>query len=215
MVLLHDPQTAGLAAPLARAGARVVWRCHIGVDWEDEVTRAGWDFLRPHLAAAEAYVFSRRDYVPSWVPAGKAWIIPPSIDPFSPKNQDLEPDAVAAILDVAGIQQGDHFSRALFHRFDGSSARVGRAAHRPLEGAVGFLFQSTEVGGRQRTYAVLLPRTHVAHPPLVVVLHFQLVGVGAGFVSYSVLTLLAGRRVHPLMLVISAVFVWYFIHGVV
>jgi AGZA family xanthine/uracil permease-like MFS transporter len=40
-------------------------------------------------------------------------------------------------------------------------------------------------------------------------------GVGAGFVSYSVLTLLGGRRVHPLMLVISAVFVWYFIHGVV
>ncbi len=40
-------------------------------------------------------------------------------------------------------------------------------------------------------------------------------GVGAGFISYSVLTLLAGRRVHPLMLVISAVFVWYFVHGVV
>jgi adenine/guanine/hypoxanthine permease len=40
-------------------------------------------------------------------------------------------------------------------------------------------------------------------------------GVGAGFISYSVLTLLAGRRVHPLMLAISAVFVWYFIHGVV
>jgi AGZA family xanthine/uracil permease-like MFS transporter len=40
-------------------------------------------------------------------------------------------------------------------------------------------------------------------------------GVGAGFVSYSVLALLGGRRVHPLMLVISAVFVWYFIHGVV
>ena len=40
-------------------------------------------------------------------------------------------------------------------------------------------------------------------------------GVGAGFVSYSVLTLLSGRRVHPLMLAFSAVFVWYFIHGVV
>jgi AGZA family xanthine/uracil permease-like MFS transporter len=40
-------------------------------------------------------------------------------------------------------------------------------------------------------------------------------GVGAGFVSYSVLALLAGRRVHPLMLGISAIFVWYFIHGVV
>ena len=102
VVLLHDPQTAGLAAPLADAGARVVWRCHIGVDWEDEVTRAGWEFLRPHLAAAEAYVFSRRDYVPSWIPADKAWIIPPSIDPFSPKNQPLAADTVRAILVDAG-----------------------------------------------------------------------------------------------------------------
>ena len=40
-------------------------------------------------------------------------------------------------------------------------------------------------------------------------------GVGAGFVSYTVLALLAGRRVHPLLIGVSAVFVWYFIHGVV
>jgi trehalose synthase len=61
VVLLHDPQTAGLAGPLARAGARVVWRCHIGVGWENDATRAGWDFLRPHLASAEGFVFSRRN----------------------------------------------------------------------------------------------------------------------------------------------------------
>ena len=60
LVLLHDPQTAGLAAALARAGARVAWRCHIGVDWENDATRAAWSFLRPHLAAAKGYVFSRR-----------------------------------------------------------------------------------------------------------------------------------------------------------
>lgn len=53
VALLHDLQTAGLAEPLARAGARVVWRCHIGVDWENDATRAGWDFLRPHLTSAE------------------------------------------------------------------------------------------------------------------------------------------------------------------
>jgi AGZA family xanthine/uracil permease-like MFS transporter len=40
-------------------------------------------------------------------------------------------------------------------------------------------------------------------------------GVGGGFVAYSVLGLLGGRRVHPLMLVFSAIFVWYFVHGVV
>ena len=45
LVLLHDPQTAGLAAALAGAGAQVAWRCHIGVDWHNDATRAGWGFL--------------------------------------------------------------------------------------------------------------------------------------------------------------------------
>jgi AGZA family xanthine/uracil permease-like MFS transporter len=40
-------------------------------------------------------------------------------------------------------------------------------------------------------------------------------GVGAGFISYSVIALLSGRRVHPLLLVFSAIFGWSFIHGVV
>ena len=128
VVLLHDPQTAGLAAPLADAGARVVWRCHIGVDWEDEVTRAGWEFLRPHLAAAEAYVFSRRDYVPSWVPADRAWIIPPSIDPFSPKNQPLAADTVRAILVTLGVLDGAApAGPATFVRRDGDVGTVEQA----------------------------------------------------------------------------------------
>jgi AGZA family xanthine/uracil permease-like MFS transporter len=42
-------------------------------------------------------------------------------------------------------------------------------------------------------------------------------GVGAGFLSYTVIAVLRGRwrDVHPLMYVVSAVFAWYFIHGVV
>jgi AGZA family xanthine/uracil permease-like MFS transporter len=42
-------------------------------------------------------------------------------------------------------------------------------------------------------------------------------GVGAGFLSYTVIEVLRGRalKVHPLMYVVSAVFLWYFIHGVV
>ena len=129
VVLLHDPQTAGLAAPLAQTGARVIWRCHIGVDWEDDVTRAGWDFLRPHLAAAEACVFSRRSYVPSWIPAQKAWIIPPSIDPFSPKNQQLAADTVQAILVKLGVLDGAApVVPATFVRRNGDAGVVTRPA---------------------------------------------------------------------------------------
>ena len=129
VVLLHDPQTAGLAAPLAQAGARVVWRCHIGVDWDNDVTRAGWEFLRPHLAAAQAYVFSRREYVPSWIPAEKVSIIPPSIDPFSPKNQDLDNLTVRAILARLGVLDGAAPAvPPRFMRRNGEADTVTRAA---------------------------------------------------------------------------------------
>jgi trehalose synthase len=116
----------------------VVWRCHIGVDWEDDVTRAAWDFLRPHLAAAEAFVFSRQQYVPSWIPAGKAWIIPPSIDPFSPKNQQLEADTVRAILVKLGVLDGPApMAPATFMRRDGDMDTVTRQARIIGEGRPG------------------------------------------------------------------------------
>ena len=138
VVLLHDPQTAGLAAPLAQLGARVVWRCHIGVDWRSDVTRAAWEFLRPHLAAAEMYVFSRWEYVPSWIPASKAWIIPPSIDPFSPKNQQLNADTVLAILAKLGVLDGVAPAvPARFVRRDGDLDTVTRPAAITGEGRPG------------------------------------------------------------------------------
>jgi trehalose synthase len=138
VALLHDPQTAGLAEPLARAGARVVWRCHIGVDWENDATRAGWDFLRPHLGAAEGYVFSRREYVPTWLPDEKVAIIPPSIDPFSPKNQDLDAATVRAILATLGVIDGPAPPvPAAFVRRDGTAGTVTRPAVITGEGRPG------------------------------------------------------------------------------
>ena len=138
VALLHDPQTAGLAGPLARAGARVVWRCHIGVDWENEATQAGWDFLRPHLTRAEAYVFSRREYVPSWLPEGKVSIIAPSIDPFSPKNQDLDAATVQAILAKLGVLNGVAPQvPARFVRRNGDMDIVTRSAAITSEGLPG------------------------------------------------------------------------------
>jgi trehalose synthase len=129
IVLLHDPQTAGLAEALSRAGARVAWRCHIGVDWHNDATEAAWNFLRPYLASAEGYVFTRREYVPSWVPEDKVAIIPPSIDPFSPKNQYLDQDRVRDILTRIGVLDGvPPDGRTSFMRSDGSVGLVTRSA---------------------------------------------------------------------------------------
>jgi trehalose synthase len=74
-------------------------------------------------------VFSRQKYVPSWIPAGKAWIIPPSIDPFSPKNQQLEVGTVRAILVKLGVLDGaTPTAPATFVRREGDVGTVSRPA---------------------------------------------------------------------------------------
>jgi trehalose synthase len=138
LVLLHDPQTAGLVAPLAQAGALVAWRCHIGVDWENDATNAAWRFLRPYLSPAGGFVFSRREYVPSWVPPEKVAIIPPSIDPFSPKNQFLDNDTVLGILAKIGVLDGAvaHGPTSFVRRAGGAGA-VARTAEITGDGRPG------------------------------------------------------------------------------
>jgi trehalose synthase len=106
LVLLHDPQTAGLTEYLTHAGALVAWRSHIGVDWQNDATEAAWSFLEPQVVSAKGFVFSRREYVPPWMPAHKVAIIPPSIDPFSPKNQWLDDATVRGILATIGVLDG-------------------------------------------------------------------------------------------------------------
>src|SRR5438105_2083605 len=63
LVIVHDPQPAGLIPALQKTGAAVIWRCHIGVDEPNDTVRTAWDFLRPYVSQADACVFSRRAYI--------------------------------------------------------------------------------------------------------------------------------------------------------
>jgi trehalose synthase len=129
LVLLHDPQTAGLVAPLSRRGAYVVWRSHIGIDGQNDVSRSAWEFLQPFLHDADAFVFTRESYIPATVPASQAWIIQPSIDPFSPKNQPMDPAAARAALVQMGVLAGDGAgSVCRYVRRDGSPGDVTQSA---------------------------------------------------------------------------------------
>lgn len=103
IVLLHDPQTAGLVQGVRDLGAHVVWRCHVGRDTPNASTDTAWSFLRPYLEPADAFVFSRAQYPPGWVPPERTWLIPPSLDPFAAKNAPLQPADVAEALRVAGL----------------------------------------------------------------------------------------------------------------
>lgn len=125
IVLLHDPQAAGLAEGLRAAGAHVVWRCHIGRDTPAELTDIGWSFLEPYVSEADATIFSREAYGPRWLDRRRSRIIPPSLDPFSTKNIELPPADVDATLRHAGLVAGPAQQGSLaFARRDGSKGTV-------------------------------------------------------------------------------------------
>jgi trehalose synthase len=139
VVFLHDPQTAGLIPHIVAAGRTVIWRCHIGADESNALTAAAWEFLEPYITKADAVVFSRQAYVPECCEGMLTAIVPPSIDPFSPKNQEIEPERVRAILRHTGllaadVDGDDEEPQARFQRPDGSDALVERRCEVAGEG---------------------------------------------------------------------------------
>jgi trehalose synthase len=129
VVIVHDPQPAGLIPGLKKAlGVPVIWRCHVGIDVPSELARRAWRFLTPYVEAADAYVFSRRAFVWEGLDESRLELIAPVIDAFSPKNQEFDEATVRAILEVAGFEEGGGGGEATFIREDGSTGRVERPA---------------------------------------------------------------------------------------
>ena len=51
-----------------RAGATVIWSCHIGIDHGNEYSRNAWRCPRPRLTGVRRFVFSRQGVVAGAVP---------------------------------------------------------------------------------------------------------------------------------------------------
>jgi trehalose synthase len=124
VVVLHDPQTLGLAPPLANADAEVVWVCHIGIDEPNDIAEKAQSFLRGYLDAVRTCVFSRPSYVWSGVRDGRVAIVPPAIDPLAPKNQPLDDRTVEDILRVAGVVDERPERHPTFECADGNRGRI-------------------------------------------------------------------------------------------
>jgi trehalose synthase len=104
VVVLHDPQTLGMAALLAGAGARVVWHCHIGTDQAGASGPAAvWRELAAELSAVDAVVTTLAEFAPPGVAAARRFVCPPAIDPLAPKNRELAAGEVAELLDRIGL----------------------------------------------------------------------------------------------------------------
>jgi trehalose synthase len=100
-VFVHDPQPVALLTVLEEERPRHgkwVWRCHIELSRPME---AVWSFFTVHVARYDACVVTLEEYVRGGLPP--VAIVPPSIDPLSPKNTWLDHEAVWEILSAYGI----------------------------------------------------------------------------------------------------------------
>lgn len=98
VVLVHDPQPAGLIELRRQIGRQWIWRCHIDVSAPDARV---WDFLRPHVERYDAAIFSMPSFAQS-LPIPQ-YMVAPSIDPLADKNKELSPDFVSQVLDKYGL----------------------------------------------------------------------------------------------------------------
>ena len=126
VVLLHDPQTAGMIPRLLETGVPVMWRSHVGIDPPNDLAREAWRFLIPYVERADAYVFSYPLYFWDGLDPAKLKVIAPSIDPFSPKNHGMAFTSVTAVLRASGLaaDRYHHHPRAIFERLDGTVGHV-------------------------------------------------------------------------------------------
>jgi trehalose synthase len=101
VIVVHDPQPAGLIERKREIGKSWIWRCHIDVSAPQADV---WNFLRPWIAQYDAAVFSMPDFAQQLpIPQFR---IAPSIDPLSDKNRPLDKNSVMRILEKYRIDAG-------------------------------------------------------------------------------------------------------------
>jgi trehalose synthase len=89
ILVLHDPQTLGLAAWAARRGRPVYWHCHIGTLRKSvSIKEALWEFFANDLRAVEAVLVAEPGFLQG-APISRTLIVHPAIDPDAPKNVSM------------------------------------------------------------------------------------------------------------------------------
>ncbi len=102
-VVIHDPQPAPLINHLHdRFGpkTRWIWRCHIDLSSPAE---EAWSLMKPFVERYDAAIFTMTEYAKGGLAVPRAVMIPPSIDPLSPKNVEMPGGSCKDIVAGYGI----------------------------------------------------------------------------------------------------------------
>jgi trehalose synthase len=97
--VIHDPQPLPLRSLVPLEGP-AIWRCHIDCSTPNGHVAP---YLIPWVRSYDLAVYSMAEYALPGLPSDQARIFHPAIDPRSPKNRPLTPDAASAILAKLGL----------------------------------------------------------------------------------------------------------------
>jgi trehalose synthase len=102
VIIVHDPQPIGLRRGAREKGKRWIWRCHIDLSTPNPAPIAR---LLPMIEEYDASVWHMDQYVPNDMGRHREAvnIIPPAIDPLSPKNMAFSPEDAAFVCRQFGI----------------------------------------------------------------------------------------------------------------
>lgn len=103
VVIVHDPQPALVQQHVPEKARHWVWRCHIDLSTPNQATI---DRVVPSLKDYDGALFHMQKYVPAALSSNSGptvHIVPPAIDPLSPKNMALSPEDAAFVCDQFGI----------------------------------------------------------------------------------------------------------------
>ncbi|MHB1244516.1 MAG: glycosyltransferase, partial [Gaiellaceae bacterium] len=100
VIVVHDPQPAGILSVHGRGESRWIWRCHIDTASPNPEV---WAFLRGCLESYDAAIFTMREFLPPDLPIAHVEIVPPAIDPLSPKNLDIGEQTALQVLSWIGV----------------------------------------------------------------------------------------------------------------
>jgi trehalose synthase len=102
VIIVHDPQPIGLRRGASEKSKHWIWRCHIDLSTPNP---APIERLLPMIEEYDASVWHLDDYVPNGMGDHRedVRIIPPAIDPLSPKNMAFSPEDAAFVCRQFGI----------------------------------------------------------------------------------------------------------------
>jgi len=99
-VIIHDPQPAPLLKLCPDRKGKWVWRCHIDASKPHPPV---WNYLSQYVKDYDASYFSLADYAQQ-LPHTQ-YLIPPSIDPLSDKNMDLDQSEIGSTYREFNLDQ--------------------------------------------------------------------------------------------------------------